>query len=139
MMFWKKSKESPFVFTSEFDIMREQREEDRKRKAKEDEYAVQRSLSYEPPVRVVKGKYNDFLEVGSLFGPKACVPLHLIAATSIRYDTASIRYYSPMNSPSDIAFLVIEMLSGSKHSVKVEVASAELLLEAVNKVWRAPA
>ncbi|WP_284777120.1 hypothetical protein [Agrobacterium sp. lyk4-40-TYG-31] len=137
-MFWRKHEEATSVFTSEFDLMREEREEARKKKVKDDADAVQRSLSYEPPVRVVKGKYNDFLEVESPFAGKSCVPLHLISATSIRYAVASLRYFSLQNSPSDIATLVIEMQSGTKHDVKVEVASAELLLEAINKIWQQP-
>ncbi|SDE61249.1 hypothetical protein M8C82_16980 [Agrobacterium pusense] len=139
MMFWKKREKSAITLKSEYELMREEREEMQKKKMKEDADAVQRSLSYEPPVRVVKGKYNDFLEVASPFGRKVCVPIHLISATSIRYVPASLRFYSPMNSPSDIASIIIEMSSGTKHDVSVEVSCVELLLESVNRVWQQPA
>ena len=137
-MFWTKQEKYTEVLTSDVQLRRDQYEEMRKQQAKEDADAVQRSLSYEPPVRVVKGKYNEFLEVGPFNGKMACVPLHLIAGVTIQYAISSLRYYSPKTNPSDIASLVIEMESGTKHAVSVEVACAELLLEAVNQVWREP-
>ena len=118
------------------DESRKRFEEAMEQKRRQDADAIQRSLSYEPPVRVIKGKHNEFIEVTSTHGPTLCVPLGLIAGTSFRRRRYGV-YNIESDSPSDISHVVVEMASGTKHSVAVETASGELLLAAINAIWRA--
>jgi len=121
----------------EVDARRAEWKERREQEARDDIAATQRALDYEPPVRVIKGKHNEFLEVGPRYGATLCVPLSLIQHVSIVYQSGSFYSGPARRNPSALARLVVEMASGAKHEVSVEVASADLLLDAVNKIWRA--
>ena len=122
-----------------YEQTRARAEEFRKKRECDDAEALKRVVSYQPPVSVLKGKYSDFLQIDGYEGPGICAPVPLIAGVSIYRPIVSMRVGDVATNPSAIVFLSVEMASGVKHSAPVELACADMLLDAVNKVWRAPA
>lgn len=131
---------SSVPYDDEYDVERSRAraEELRKKREVDDAEALKRVISYDPPVSVIKGKYSDFLQVDGFEGRGICVPIPLISSVGIYRPPVSMRTGEIATNPSANVFLTVEMASGVKHNAPVELVCADILLDAVNKIWRAP-
>lgn len=103
----------------------------------EDEAARLRALTFVAPVKVINGAHHQFIEIGSHEGETILAPIALIVSVAMSRPRVSIHGYPMRDGPSSVKTIIVEMVSGLRHHVRVEGASADIMLAAIHRAWKA--